>query len=154
MQSPIMGNEQDMRTFLTTPVAEFLNMDEQVRLSSMEPPSITSLLQGDKTAILHAHLDITGALDSGPIFHDPVLQIPKDKEMHKPFACLSTQGDPSREMLYSKPTYFGQAPMPSHVEREKKAPSVLVPRSNSDDAVKEAMSSTFEFKRAHRHRYT
>lgn len=71
--------------------------------------------------------------------------------MHKPLAYWSTHHDPSGEMLHAKPTYFGQAPMSSHVEREEKAPSVLVPRSNSDDAIKAAMSSTFEFKRAHRY---
>lgn len=77
IQNPTMGNEQEMRTFLTTPVDKLLNMDEYVQVSSMEPPSITSLLQGNKTAILHAHLEITGALDPGPIFLDPAMQIPK-----------------------------------------------------------------------------
>jgi hypothetical protein len=77
IQSPAENEQELMRTFLTIPVGKFLSVDERVQVLSMEPPSITSLLQGDKTAILHAHLDIAGALDPDPIFQDPASNIPK-----------------------------------------------------------------------------
>ena len=77
IQNPIENEQELMRSFLTIPVGNFLSVDERERVLSMEPPSITSLLQGNKTAILHAHLDITGASDSDPIFQDPASGIPE-----------------------------------------------------------------------------
>ena len=77
VQSTTENEQEMMHSFLTIPVGKFLSVDERVRVLSMEPPSITSLLQGNKTAILRAHLDITGALDPGPIFQDPASGVPK-----------------------------------------------------------------------------
>ena len=77
VQSTTENEQEMMHSFLTIPVGKFLSVDERVRVLSMEPPSITSLLQGNKTAILHAHLDITGASDSDPIFQDPASGIPE-----------------------------------------------------------------------------
>lgn len=42
-----------------------------MQILSMESPSITSLLQGDPIASVHAHLNTIGALDAGPIFENP-----------------------------------------------------------------------------------
>ncbi|RLN22625.1 hypothetical protein C2845_PM07G07930 [Panicum miliaceum] len=83
VQSPAENEQELMRSFLTMPVGKFLSVDERVQVLSMEPPSITSLIQGNKTAILHAHLDIAGALDPDPIFQDLSSDVPKEKEMHK-----------------------------------------------------------------------
>ena len=77
VQSTTENEQEMMHSFLTIPVGKFLSVDERVRVLSMEPPSITSLLQGNKTAILHAHLDITGESDSDPIFQDPASGIPE-----------------------------------------------------------------------------
>ncbi|CAL4949813.1 unnamed protein product [Urochloa decumbens] len=153
IQSPV-GNEQDiMRTFLTIPVGNFLSVDERVQVASMEPPLITSLLQGNKTAILHAHLDIAGVLDPGPIFEDPASHIPKEKEMCKPLGSSASYGDPYAKMAYAKPTYFGQSPMSSFsVQREQQVPSVFIPSVNSHDAIGAAMSSKFEFKRVQQYK--
>ncbi|PAN30273.1 hypothetical protein PAHAL_5G336300 [Panicum hallii] len=141
IQSPAENEQELMRTFLTIPVGKFLSVDERVQVLSMEPPSITSLLQGDKTAILHAHLDIVGALDLGPIFQDPTSDIPKEKEMHKPLGSSSSHGDPYEKMPYVKPTYFGQSPMSSHVQRD----------GNSNYAIGAAMNSAFEFSEVQRY---
>ncbi|CAL4976217.1 unnamed protein product [Urochloa decumbens] len=152
IQSPV-GNEQDiMHTFLTIPIGNFLSVDERVQVASMEPPSITSLLQGNKTSILHAHLDIAGVLDPSPIFEDPTSHIPKEKEMRKPLGSSSSHGDPYAKMAYAKPTYFGQSPMSSsHGQRKQQVPSVFVPSINSHDAIGAATNSEFEFKRVQRY---
>ncbi|CAL4949814.1 unnamed protein product [Urochloa decumbens] len=126
---------------------------ENEQVASRQPPSITSLLQGNKTAILHAHRDIAGVLVPGPIFEDPTSHIPKEKEMRKPLGSSSSHGDPYAKMAYAEPTYFGQSPMSSsHVQREQQVPSVFIPSINSHDAIGAAMSSKFEFKRVQRYK--
>ncbi|PAN31085.1 hypothetical protein PAHAL_5G394600 [Panicum hallii] len=151
VQSPVENEQELMRSFLTIPVGKFLSVDERVRVSSMEPPSITSLLQGNKTAILHAHLDIAGALDPDPIFQDPASNIPKEKEMRKLLGSSSSHGNSYGKMPYVKPTYFDQSPMSSHVQREQQVPSVVMQSSNSDDAIRAAINSTFEFTEVQRY---
>ncbi|KAF8692508.1 hypothetical protein HU200_039608 [Digitaria exilis] len=59
------------RNFLTTPVSDYLSFTDHMKLTSMDPPSITSLLQGDPVAVLHAHLNTIEGLDLGPIFENP-----------------------------------------------------------------------------------
>ena len=46
VQSTTENEQELMHSFLTIPVGKFLSVDERVRVLSMEPPSITSLLQG------------------------------------------------------------------------------------------------------------
>ncbi|KAF8692509.1 hypothetical protein HU200_039609 [Digitaria exilis] len=69
------------RNFLTTPVSDYLSFTDHMRITSMDPPSITSLLQGDPVAVLHAHLNTIEGLDLGPIFENPT-QVPR-------WACAS-----------------------------------------------------------------
>ncbi|KAF8661728.1 hypothetical protein HU200_056679 [Digitaria exilis] len=64
------------RNFLTTPVSDYLSFTDHMRITSMDPPSITSLLQGDLVAVLHAHLNTIEGLDLGPIFENPT-QVPQ-----------------------------------------------------------------------------
>jgi hypothetical protein len=76
-QSLARNQQEIMHNFLTVPVGEFLSVDKRVQVASLGPRSITSLLKGDPTSILQAHLDIVGVLDPGPIFHDSASLIPK-----------------------------------------------------------------------------
>ncbi|OEL28642.1 hypothetical protein BAE44_0010340, partial [Dichanthelium oligosanthes] len=57
--------------FLTTPVSDYLSSSDRMAIMSMDAPSITSLLQGDPVAVLHAHLNIIQGADLGPIFGNP-----------------------------------------------------------------------------------
>ncbi|CAL4950022.1 unnamed protein product [Urochloa decumbens] len=59
--------------FLTTPVSDYLSFSDSMAIMSMDAPPITSLLQGDPTAVLHAHLNTIQGSDLGPIFEDPTL---------------------------------------------------------------------------------
>ncbi|KAJ1265276.1 hypothetical protein BS78_08G066000 [Paspalum vaginatum] len=61
----------DERNFLTAPLSEYLNPTGHMQIMSMEPPSITSLLQGDHVAIVHAHLSTCRMTGHGPIFENP-----------------------------------------------------------------------------------
>ncbi|CAO2192503.1 unnamed protein product [Urochloa humidicola] len=61
--------------FLTTPVSDYLSLSDSKAIMSMDAPPITSLLQGDPAAVLHAHLNIIQGSDLGPIFEDPT-QVP------------------------------------------------------------------------------
>ncbi|KQK08348.1 hypothetical protein BRADI_2g41314v3 [Brachypodium distachyon] len=60
------------------------NLQDQTNVPSAQPPvlphtntyhspSITSLLQGDPIASVHAHLNTIGGLDDGPIFENPTM---------------------------------------------------------------------------------
>ncbi|RCV23625.1 hypothetical protein SETIT_5G022100v2 [Setaria italica] len=148
IQSPARNEQEIMHSFLTVPLSEFLSVDERVQVASLEPPSITSLLEGDPTAILQAHLDIAGVLDPGPIFHDPTSFIPKENEMRKPLGSSSSQCDPYGNMTYAKPNYFDQSPMSSsHFLREEQVPSVVNPSDKSNDYIRAAMRYKFEFNR-------
>ncbi|KAG2588899.1 hypothetical protein PVAP13_5NG389900 [Panicum virgatum] len=121
-QSPAENEQELMHTFLTIPVGKFLR---------------------DKTATLHAHLDIVGALDPGPIFQDPSSDILK--EMRKPLASSSSHCDPYEKMSYVKPTYLGQSPMTYHVQREQQVLSTNIPSGNINYAIGATMNSAFEF---------
>ncbi|CAL4956932.1 unnamed protein product [Urochloa decumbens] len=65
-------------SFLTTPVSDYLSLSDHMAIMSMDAPSITSLLQGDPVAVLHAHLNTIQGSDLGPIFEDPT-QVPVKK---------------------------------------------------------------------------
>uniref|UniRef100_A0A0E0JJ28 C2H2-type domain-containing protein n=1 Tax=Oryza punctata TaxID=4537 RepID=A0A0E0JJ28_ORYPU len=58
------------QNFLTTPMGTYFNSSEQAHIMSTESPPVTSLLQGDPFAVVHAHLNTTGVLDNGPIFEN------------------------------------------------------------------------------------
>ncbi|XP_066311662.1 uncharacterized protein [Miscanthus floridulus] len=147
-QSP--KNEQElMHMFLTTNISE----DARKKALSLEPQSIESLLQGDRMAILQAHLDIAGVSDPSPIFHDPALHVPKDR-MHKTLGSSSSSHDDLYgKTPYVKPTLFNQPPMPSLVQREQHVPSGF-PSDNSYNAIKEVMDSTINFRRVKKQKYT
>ncbi|PAN30209.1 hypothetical protein PAHAL_5G338600 [Panicum hallii] len=68
------------RNFLTTPVSHYLNFSDHMTIMSMEAPPITSLLQGDPVAVLHAHLNTIEGLDLGPIFENPT-EVPKEQQV-------------------------------------------------------------------------
>ncbi|KAF8661729.1 hypothetical protein HU200_056680 [Digitaria exilis] len=68
------------RNFLTMPVSDYLSFTGHMKLTSMDPPSITSLLQGDPVAVLHAHLNTIEGLDLGPIFENPT-QVPREVQV-------------------------------------------------------------------------
>ncbi|RCV25355.1 hypothetical protein SETIT_5G159900v2 [Setaria italica] len=57
--------------FLTTPVSDYLSFSDHMAIMSMDAPPITSLLQGDPVAVLHAHLNTIQDADLGPIFENP-----------------------------------------------------------------------------------
>ncbi|CAL4963788.1 unnamed protein product [Urochloa decumbens] len=61
--------------FLTTPVSDYLSFSDHMAIMSMDAPPISSLLQGDPVAVLHAHLNTIQGSDLGPIFEDPT-QVP------------------------------------------------------------------------------
>lgn len=77
-QQPMLVSQ---RNFLTTPMRDYFNMSDQMQILSMESPSITSVLQGEPLAIVHAHLNITGVLDHGPIFENPTWHIPEVRKL-------------------------------------------------------------------------
>jgi len=66
--------------FLTTPVSDYLNFSDHMTIMSMEAPPITSLLQGDPVAVLHAHLNTIEGLDLGPIFENPT-EVPMEQQV-------------------------------------------------------------------------
>ena len=68
------------RDFLTTPVSDYLNFSDHMTIMSMEAPPITSLLQGDPVAVLHAHLNTIEGLDLGPIFENPT-EVPMEQQV-------------------------------------------------------------------------
>ncbi|TVU20727.1 hypothetical protein EJB05_30322, partial [Eragrostis curvula] len=120
MQS-LGNNEHD---FLTTPVSDYLNLSSKKQILSMEPPSITSLLQGDPTAVLHAHFSINGVSDLGPIFEDPTLHVSKEvfgsssnpnfnthtsNYMHGEEFGSSCKVDPYGKISYGETINFGQS---------------------------------------------
>ncbi|TVU20780.1 hypothetical protein EJB05_30376, partial [Eragrostis curvula] len=99
---------QLQRKFLITPVSDYLNCNDKMQILSMEPPSIKSLLDGDPTAILHAHLSVAGLLEPGPIFNEPTsLHIPKEEKMRMSFGS----GEPHGKIPSLEPKYFGQTSM-------------------------------------------
>ncbi|OEL25526.1 hypothetical protein BAE44_0013455 [Dichanthelium oligosanthes] len=66
--------------FLTTPVSDYLSSSDRMAIMSMDAPSITSLLQGDPVAVLHAHLNTIRGSDLGPIFENAT-QVPREQQM-------------------------------------------------------------------------
>ncbi|RCV25353.1 hypothetical protein SETIT_5G159700v2 [Setaria italica] len=63
------------RNFLTTPVSDYLSFFDHTSIMSMDAPPITSLVQGDPVAVLHAHLNTIRGSDLGPSFENPT-QVP------------------------------------------------------------------------------
>ncbi|KAG8045151.1 hypothetical protein GUJ93_ZPchr0008g13273 [Zizania palustris] len=100
-------------SFLTSPMSDYLNSSHQMQiLSTTEPPPVTSLLQGDPFAVVHAHLNTTGVLDNGPIFQNSAMatmHIP-EQQQQQPFGA--GQGDQSS---------FGTFLMPPYVPMEQAA---------------------------------
>ena len=76
-QQQSFSSEHD---FLTRPVSDYLNFSDHMAIMSMEAPPITSLLQGDHVAVLHAHLNTIEGLDLGPIFENPT-EVPKEQQV-------------------------------------------------------------------------
>jgi hypothetical protein len=63
--------------FLTTPVSDYLSISEPMRIKSMDPPPLTSLLEGNPLAVLHAHFNTIKEVDLGPVFEQPT-QVPRE----------------------------------------------------------------------------
>jgi hypothetical protein len=68
------------RDFLTTPVGDYLNFSDPMRIKSMDPPPLTSLLQGNRLVVLHAHFNTIEEVDLGPVFEQPT-QLPSEPPM-------------------------------------------------------------------------
>ncbi|KAL6615289.1 hypothetical protein ACP70R_037559 [Stipagrostis hirtigluma subsp. patula] len=147
---PSPENQQEMmlaqRRFLTTPLSDNISYSDQMQILSMEPPPITSLLQGEPTAIVHAHLNVSGVMDPGPIFNDLATQTLKEEDMHKSLGS-SSHSYPDGKMTYVEPTSFGQSPISYYVPRE---PQVPIPSGTSDGFVQATVSTTAEVERARR----
>ncbi|KAI5005278.1 hypothetical protein ZWY2020_032521 [Hordeum vulgare] len=76
--SGIFENHHEMlpyQAFLSNPISNYLGTSDQMRILSMESPSVTSLLQGDPLAIVHAHLNTIGATNDSPIFEIPTRHV-------------------------------------------------------------------------------
>ncbi|KAL6849931.1 hypothetical protein ACP4OV_020558 [Aristida adscensionis] len=91
-----LENQQEImlaqHKFLTTPaIINNLSLSDQMQILSTQPPSFTSLLQGELTALVHAHLDVNGVMDPGPIFNDPSSLTHKE-EMQNPLGSSSLCG--------------------------------------------------------------
>ncbi|KAL5221267.1 hypothetical protein ABZP36_025980 [Zizania latifolia] len=98
-------------SFLTSPMSDYLNSSHQMQiLSTTEPPPVTSLLQGDPFAVVHAHLNTTGVLDNGPIFQNSATTRHIPPEQQQPFGA--GRGDQSS---------FGTFRMSPYVPREQAA---------------------------------
>jgi len=69
----------------------------------------------------------------------------QEKEMEKLLWSSSSQGNSYGKMSYVKPTYSGQFPMFSHVQRQQQVLSIVNKGSNSSDAIRAAIDKTFEF---------
>ncbi|KXG34352.1 hypothetical protein SORBI_3002G026900 [Sorghum bicolor] len=68
------------RDFLRTPVGDYLNSSDPMRIKSMDPPPLTSLLQGNPLVVLHAHFNTIEEVDLGPVFEQPT-QVPSEPPM-------------------------------------------------------------------------
>ena len=72
--------------------------------------------------------------------------------MEKLLWSSSSQGNSYGKMSYVKPTYSGQFPMFSHVQRQQQVPSIVNQGSNSNNAIREATNTTFEFTEVQRYK--
>jgi hypothetical protein len=68
------------RDFLTTPVSDNLSISEPMRIKSMDPPPLTSLVEGNPLVVLHAHFSTVDGVDLGPVFEQPT-QVPRELPM-------------------------------------------------------------------------
>uniref|UniRef100_A0ACD5UUV2 Uncharacterized protein n=1 Tax=Avena sativa TaxID=4498 RepID=A0ACD5UUV2_AVESA len=75
--------------FLRNPIGNYFDSSQQMQILSMEPPSFTSLLQGDPIAVVHAHLNTIGRLDEGPIYEMPTRRV-SEQVQHE----MLSRGDP------------------------------------------------------------
>ncbi|KAL6849936.1 hypothetical protein ACP4OV_020563 [Aristida adscensionis] len=119
MQS--LDNQQEMmlvnRRFLTTPIINNLSISDRLQILSVHPPSFTSLLQGEPAAVVHAHLDVNGVMDPGPIFYDP-LTLTHKEEMQKPLGSSLHHG-PYGEIT---PRRFALSPKSYYIQKESELP--------------------------------
>ena len=72
--------------------------------------------------------------------------------MRKLLRTSTSHGNSYGRMPYVKPTYSGQSPMSSSVQREQPVPSVVNQGSNSNNAIREATNTTFEFTEVQRYK--
>ncbi|KAG0541560.1 hypothetical protein BDA96_02G027100 [Sorghum bicolor] len=56
-------------------VSDSLSVSEPMRIKSMDPPPLTSLVEGNPLAVLHAHFNTIDEVDLGPNFEQPT-QVP------------------------------------------------------------------------------
>uniref|UniRef100_A0A0D9V165 Uncharacterized protein n=1 Tax=Leersia perrieri TaxID=77586 RepID=A0A0D9V165_9ORYZ len=63
------------QNFLTAPMGNYLSASNQMQIKSTESPPVTSLVQGDPFAVVHAHLNTTGVMDNGPIFENSAARV-------------------------------------------------------------------------------
>uniref|UniRef100_A0A0D3ENZ8 C2H2-type domain-containing protein n=1 Tax=Oryza barthii TaxID=65489 RepID=A0A0D3ENZ8_9ORYZ len=133
------------QNFLTTPMGTYFDSSEQAHIMSTESPPVTSLLQGDPFAVVHAHLNTTGVLDNGPIFENSAtsLLVPEVNSMPSvyPFPLQNIQpfisGTISQQQrLQSGSSSHVESFGPPYVPREQPEPiggtkSVQVPAGRS-----------------------
>ncbi|TVU03042.1 hypothetical protein EJB05_51434, partial [Eragrostis curvula] len=144
--------------FLMTPVSDYLNLSSGEKIISMEPPSITSLLQGNPTATLHAHFSIDGMSDPNPIFEETRLHVSKEEVfvsssnlnfntftsnyMQVEEFGSSCNIDPYGQISYGEAKCFGQ----SHCSIMSKGNNrcLSMSQQKADGIVKATMSTTAE----------
>ncbi|XP_044972157.1 uncharacterized protein LOC123439507 [Hordeum vulgare subsp. vulgare] len=109
---PEIFSHQDL---LSNPIRNYFSSSDQMSIFCMESPSITSLLQGDPIAVVHAHLNTIGSMDDGPIFEIPTRRVIKDLQ-------TTQHGMLSHKSTYVVPTPLARVATSSHVTREDKTP--------------------------------
>ncbi|KAL6849932.1 hypothetical protein ACP4OV_020559 [Aristida adscensionis] len=121
MQS--LENQQEMmlaqHRFLTTTAINNISLFDRMQILSGEPPSFTSLLQGKPTALVHAHLDLNGVMDLGPIFYDPSSLTHKEEMMQNSLGS-SSLCSPYGEMAQ---TSFAQSRASYFIKSEPELPT-------------------------------
>ena len=88
----IIENQPEMlsyQAFLSNPIRNYFGSSDLRRILSMESPSVTSLLQGDPVAVVHAHLNTIGATDDGPIFEIPTTHVIEVNSLPSQFIYFS-----------------------------------------------------------------
>ncbi|XP_037417529.1 uncharacterized protein LOC119280962 [Triticum dicoccoides] len=96
----IIENQPEMllhQAFLSNPIRNYFGSSDLRRILSMESPSVTSLLQGDPVAVVHAHLNTIGATDDGPIFGIPTTHVIEEQQNipHRVLTHDATDGVPT-----------------------------------------------------------
>ncbi|KAM0896627.1 hypothetical protein ACQ4PT_023076 [Festuca glaucescens] len=115
-------NQQEMlsrQDFLGSPIGNYFELSQQMKVLSMEPPSFTSLLQEDPIVVVHAHINTIGGLDEGPIFEMPPCMLPSH-----PFTPNTIQHQQVQHGMLSHGAPYG-------------VPNSLIPSAGSTHAPRE-----------------